>query len=309
MKLKKILVLDVIQTDAKDLLRKYMDVTEIETISTEGLGNIIPEYHAMISRNRPDAPHEVVDLMTNMKVIGVASAGTDFIDADYAKSKGILVLNYPGANSDSVAEMVVAAMVYLLHEAHKGCVDVKNGIWDRSRYESHQLIGKTVGLIGTGNIGKRVAKFLDAMGCPLLLYDPYISDEITKNMPGTKVDSMDELLKNSDIVSIHVPLYPSTKNLISKAQFDKMRGGSYIVNMSRGGIIDEEAMYDALASGKLRGAASDVMTKEPCLSSPLYKLDNFLIFPHFAGVTVEARRIIDIGIAKKILKEFGLGEQ
>ena len=309
MEKKKILILDVIQPAAKDLLRKYMDVTEIETISTEDLGKIIHQFNVMISRNRPAVPHELVDKAVNMELIGVASAGTDFIDVEYAKSKGIKLFNSPGGNADSVAEMTIAVMIYLLHEGQRGCNDVKNGIWDRSRYESHQLIGKTVGLVGTGNIGRRVAKVLDVMGCPILFYDPYLSDEAAAQLPGRRVTELDELLANSDVVTMHLPLTPSTRNMISAEQFAKMKDGSYIINMSRGGIVNEEALYDALKSKKLKGAAADVMTTEPCLSSPLYELENFLIAPHFAGVTVEARQILDMSVAKRILQEFGLPEE
>jgi D-3-phosphoglycerate dehydrogenase len=309
MSLKKILVLDVIQPMAKDLLRKHMEVTEIESISTEGLAEIVPQFNAMISRNRPKMPDHVVDLAVNMEVIGVASSGTDFLNVEYAASKGIKVFSCPGGNADSVAEMALAYMVYLTHEAHKGCLDVKSGIWDRSRYESHQLIGKTVGLIGTGNIGRKMAVYLKALGCPTLFYDPYVSAEAAAGLPAKKVEFLDELLRGSDVVSIHVPLTPSTRNMIAAPQFELMKNGSCIVNMSRGGIINEADLLAALKSGKLKGAASDVMENEPCLASPLYELDNFIVAPHFAGVTVEARQIVDLTAARRILKEFGLPQE
>lgn len=299
---KKCLILDVIHPDAVALLKEHFDTTEIEKISSQELAGIIGDFDAVMMRVRPNITKEVLDNAKKLKIIGIGSIGTDHVDLKYAAEKGIKVCNIPGGNSDSVAEMTIGHIIYLLRQAQPAVNDVKKGIWDRARYESHELKDKTVGLVALGAIGKRVAGFLRAFGATVLAYDPYISPEEATKI-GVVTVSLNELLSKADIVSVHAPLTPDTRHLISTPQFELMKKGSYIINMSRGGVVDEESLYEALVSKKLAGAAFDVMEIEPCMESPLYSLDNFLITPHFAGVTVEAQQRIGLLAARKILEE------
>lgn len=299
------LILDKIHPDGVNLIKKYMDTKEIESISTEDLAKEIAGYDALLMRVRPAVTKEVIDNADKLKVIGIGSIGLDHLDKAYAESKGIKVYNVPGGNSDSVAEMTIGHMIYMLRGAYKAVKDVKSGIWDRSRYESHQLGGKTVGLVALGAIGRRVAEFLNVFHANVLAYDPFISEEDAQKINVKKV-TLEQLLKESDIISVHAPLTPATRHMISAEQISMMKQGSYIVNMSRGGVVDNDSLYDALKSGKLAGAAADVMEVEPCYKSPLYELDNFVITPHFAGVTVEAQQKIGKIIANKILQELNI---
>lgn len=299
------LILDRIHPDGVNLIKQHMETREIETISTEDLAREIKGFDALLMRVRPNVTKEVLDNADRLKVIGIGSIGLDHIDRAYAESKGIKVYNVPGGSADSVAEMTIGHMIYLLREAHKAVNDVKNGVWDRSRYISHQLGGMTVGLVALGAIGRRVAELLNAFHAKVLAYDPYITDEEARKINVEKV-TFEKLLQESDIISVHAPLTEQTRHMIAAEQFAMMKPGAYLVNMSRGGVVDTVSLYDALKSGKLAGAAVDVMEVEPCTESPLYELPNFLVTPHFAGVTVEAQQKIGVTIARKILQELNI---
>jgi D-3-phosphoglycerate dehydrogenase len=300
------LIIDRLHPVVKEILSQYLSLDEDMLPSKEKLTQEIGAYDALIMRVDPLIDRSVLGAAKKLKVIGVGSVGLNHIDLDYAKEKGITVYNVPGVNFEAVAELTIGSMIALLRHSFRACRDVKErGIWDKYAYTGEELRGKTLGIIALGRIGSRVAEFAQVFGMKVLAYDPYLNSEQAAQR-GAELVSLPELLKNSDVVTVHSPLTAETRHLISTEQFAIMKDGSYLLNMGRGGVVDEEALYEALVTGKLAGAALDVMEKEPCTSSPLYELDNFLITPHLGGQTFQAHEEIGRILAGKILQALGI---
>jgi D-3-phosphoglycerate dehydrogenase len=300
------LIVDELHPVIKDLLAGYLTIDEELFPSRERLREIIGEYDALLMRVDPAIDVTVLDAAKKLKVIGVGSVGLNHIDLAYAKEKGVTVFNVPGVNYEAVAELTIGSMIALLRHSFKAGRDVKEkGIWDKYAYTGEELRGKTLGIVALGKIGSRVAEIAKVFGMEILAFDPYLTGKQAAQR-GAKLVSLAELLKESDIVTVHSPLTEETHHLISGAEFAQMKNGSYILNMGRGGVIDEEALYEALTAGKLKGAALDVMEKEPCTSSPLYELDNFLITPHLGGQTHQAHEEIARILAGKVLDSLGI---
>jgi len=301
----KVLVADPIAEEAIDFMRKNGLKVDIKTdILYEELLNIISEYDALIVRSRTKVTKEVIDRAERLKIIGRAGVGVDNIDVDYATERGIVVVNAPGGNSVSAAEHTIGLILAIARKIPQADRSVKEGKWERKKFVGIELRGKTLGIIGLGRIGYEVAKRMRCFEMNILAYDPYVSEERAKSV-GAKLVSLEELLRNSDIITIHVPKTKETENMISYKEFEIMKDGVYIINAARGGIVNERALYDAIVKGKVAGAALDVYEKEPPdKDNPLLKLDNVVTTPHIGASTKEAQMMVGMTVAEDIVNFF-----
>jgi D-3-phosphoglycerate dehydrogenase len=223
--------------------------------------------------------------------------GLDTIDADYARSKGITVMNTPRASSASVAELTIGFMFALARNLYKASSTMKAEKWEKKAFEGDEIDGKTLGLIGIGNIGKEVAIRANALGMTVIAYDPYV-----KEAEDVKLVTLDDVLAHSDYISLHLPRTKESADMIGKPQFEKMKTGVRIVNCARGGILNEAALYEALTSGKVAGAALDVYAEEPPTDWKLAKLDNVICSPHIGAATKEAQARVGTEVAEKLIE-------
>lgn len=288
----KALVIDHIHEEGIKLLKQYCEVDINLNLAPEELAAIIGQYDILLGRathltGRIEKP--LLDNCGKLKVIGIASVGLDQFDQDYIASKGIKLINLPGVNSASVAEHTVSLLLCGMRHILLAYQQMKESIWNKHGFTSAlELHGKTVGIIGFGNIGKNVGSILrNGFNMDVLAYDPYITEEVAKD-GGAKLVSLDELLTDSDVVTIHAPLTEETYHMIGEEEMKKMKKDTILLNAGRGGIIDEEALYKYLKNKHLRFAGLDVQEKEPCFHSPLFSLDNFIATPHIAGLTYDA---------------------
>jgi len=293
----KILICDPTETTAIERLRAAgMEVDVHDNIGTEELQSVLSAYDGIVVRSRTKVRAQLIDAAPNLKVIVRGGVGLDTIDADYARSKGITVLNTPLASSASVAELTIAYLFALARSIYQTTASMKAGKWEKKKFEGDEIGGKTLGIIGFGNIGSEVARRASALKMKVLAYDSYIS-----SAEGVEMVPLDELLALSDYVTFHLPLTDETRNMISHTAFAKMKDGVRLVNCARGGIVDEDALYDALVSGKVAGAALDVYTQEPCQGHRLYSLDQVIGSPHIGAATHEAQARIGTEVADKLI--------
>jgi len=294
----KILVCDKTEAEAIERMRAAgLTVDTNFEIAPEELPKVLPAYDGMVVRSRTKVRQPLIDLCPNLKVIVRGGVGLDTIDAEYARSKGITVMNTPKASSASVAELTIGLMFALARSIYQATASLKAEKWEKKSFEGDELGGKTLGLIGCGNIGKEVAKRAEALGMKVVGCDPCV-DEVE----GAKMVSLDEVLSTSDYISLHLPKTKESANLIGKAQFDKMKTGVRIVNCARGGIVDEGALYEALTSGKVAGAALDVYAEEPPTDWKLLKLANVIGSPHIGAATKEAQGRVGAEVADKLIE-------
>ncbi len=268
----------------------------------EELIKLMPEIEVLIVRSATKVTADIIEAGAKLKIIGRAGTGLDNIDVKAAEAKGIKVINTPGANSISVAELTIGLIIACSRHIARGTIDLKNGKWTKKELEGHELFKRTVGIIGFGNIGKEVAKRLLAFDMNVLAYDPIVK-ETDMNV---KLVDFDTLISNSDYITIHVPLTPETKNLINKDTISKMKDGVIIINAARGGIIDESALYEALVSGKVYAVGLDVFEVEPPtdeLRQKLLSLPNVVATPHVGASTFEAQERVGMLLVERLIKE------
>ena len=294
----KILVCDKTESDAIEKMRAagLMVDTNFE-ITPEELPNILPNYAGCVVRSRTKIRQPLIDVCPNLKVIVRGGVGLDTIDADYARSKGITVMNTPRASSASVAELTIGFMFALARNLYKASSTMKAEKWEKKAFEGDEIGGKTLGLIGIGNIGKEVAIRANALGMTVIAYDPYV-----KEAEDVKLVTLDDVLAHSDYISLHLPRTKESADMIGKPQFEKMKTGVRIVNCARGGILNEAALYEALTSGKVAGAALDVYAEEPPTDWKLAKLDNVICSPHIGAATKEAQARVGTEVAEKLIE-------
>lgn len=293
----KVLICDKTEKEYIEQMRAAgLTVDVRDDITPEELPNVLPAYDGMVVRSRTKVRHPLIDVCPNLKVIVRGGAGLDTIDHEYAKSKGIAVMNTPLANSASVAELAIGYMLMLARSLYQATASVKSEKWDKKIFNGAEIGGKTLGLIGVGNIGREVAKRAAVMGMTVLAYDPYV-----KEIDGIKLVTLDELLAQADYISLHLPKTKESADMIGAQQFEKMKDGVRIVNCARGGIVDEKALYDALTSGKVAGAALDVFSEEPPTDWKLLKLDNVIGSPHIGAATKEAQARVGAEVAEKLI--------
>ena len=294
----KILICDKTESEAIERMRAAgLTVDTNFEITAEELPNVLPAYAGCVVRGRTKVRQPLIDLCPGLKVIVRGGVGLDNIDADYARSKGITVMNTPKASSASVAELAIGFMFDLARSIYKATATMKAEKWEKKAFEGDELGGKTLGLIGIGNIGKEVAKRANALGMTVIAYDPYV-----KEAESVRLVELDVLLAKSDYISLHLPKTKESSNMIGKAQFEKMKAGVRLVNCARGGIVDEAALYEALVSGKVAGAALDVFAEEPPTDYRLLKLDNVIGSPHIGAATHVAQGRVGAEVAEKLIE-------
>lgn len=268
-----------------------------DDITPEQLLVELPNYDGMVVRSRTKVRKDLIDVCPNLKVIVRGGAGLDTIDHEYAKSKGIAVMNTPLANSKSVAELAIGYMLMLARSLYAASATMKAEKWEKKAFNGDEIGGKTLGLIGIGNIGKETARRAIAMDMTVVAYDPYVNE-----VPdGIKLVSLDELLAQADYISLHLPKTKESTNMIGAEQFAKMKNGVRIVNCARGGIVNEDALYEALTNGKVAGVALDVFNEEPPTDWKLAKLDNVIASPHIGAATKEAQARVGAEVAEKLI--------
>jgi len=246
---------------------------------------------AMIVRNQTKVDAELIGWGTQLKVIGRLGVGLDNIDLDAASNRNVQVVFGKNANATSVAEYVMAGIFCFSRTLDEASASVRSGEWDRSKYTGAEIAGKTLGLIGVGEIGHRVAVRAKAHGIRVLGYDPFVSPyDFPVTESGIEMASFERVLRESDFISLHVPLTKQTRNLINGSMFDMMKQSAVLINSARGGIINEEDLNRALERGIIRGAVLDVLEQEPPLKNhPLLQRTNCIITPHIAGLTEESQ--------------------
>ena len=319
----KCLIIDAVHESITEELGKYMQVDNLYTAEMEGkaanapltseqLKNVIGDYDVLIMRVDPAITEEVLDAAKNLKVIGVCSVGLNHINMDCAKAKGIQVFNAPGLNANAVAELTLSKMLDMSRHTMPANVDVKvNHQWDKYKFVGRELRGRTLGILGFGRIGQLVAGLAHAFKMNIVAYDPFLPDEKFGENNATKTETIEDLLKVADYVTIHMPLLPTTKNLINAKSIATMKPDCIVLNMARGGIVNEQDMYEALKAGKIGGYATDVMVDELSegadFNSPLFECDNFIVSPHLGAQTVDASRDIGAHIIAKVKEALNLG--
>ncbi|HEX2723539.1 MAG TPA: hydroxyacid dehydrogenase, partial [Gemmatimonadaceae bacterium] len=271
----RLLVTDEVDPDGVDLLRAEPSfvVDEIPTPKPADLLELIGGYDAFVGRSATRLPSEVLSRGTRLRVIGRAGVGTDNIDIPAATQLGIAIINAPGGNTVAVAELFFGALIALLRHLPRAVGSMREGKWDRSQLLGTELRGRSLGIIGLGRIGGEVAARARAFGMNLTAYDPYVTDERFDMLRVVRVNSLDDLLGTSDVVTVHTPLTPETTGMIGGRELELLPAGAIVANLARGGIVEEEALSKALESGRIGGAILDVYTQEPLsASSPLRAL-------------------------------------
>ena len=284
----KILVSDPLHPSGVELLRKAGEVEVAHGLQKEQLLEKVRDIDALLVRSETKVTKEVIAAAKNLKVIGRAGVGVDNIDLGAATARGIVVVNSPEASSITVAEHTLGLMLSLARKIPSANASLKGGKWEKKKFMGIELRSKTLGVVGMGRIGSQVVKRAKAFEMDVLAYDPYLSEKQARAM-GAKVADLETVLREADFISLHVPLTEKTRGLIGKEALEKMKKTTYIVNCARGGIVDEKALFEALSSGRIAGAALDVFEKEPPLESPLLKLESIVLTPHLGASTVEAQ--------------------
>ncbi len=293
----KVLICDKTEKEYIEQMRAAgLTVDVRDDITPEELPNVLPAYDAMVVRSRTKVRQPLIDVCPNLKVIVRGGVGLDTIDHEYAKSKGIAVMNTPLASSASVAELAIGYMFALARNIYKATSTMKAEKWDKKSFEGDEVGGKVLGIIGLGNIGKETARRAMALGMTVIAYDPFASPA-----EGVRKVSLDELFTQADYISLHAPKTKETTNMIAAEQIAKMKDGVRIINCARGGIVNEEALYEGLTSGKVAGAALDVFAEEPPTDWKLLKLDNVIASPHIGAATREAQARVGYEVAQKII--------
>lgn len=299
----RILVCDPISEKGIEVFKQDPEI-EVDVklnLSEAEICEIIFDYHAVVVRSQTKITKKILEAGRQLKVVGRAGVGIDNIDVEAATLRGIVVVNTPDGNTISAAEHTLAMMLALARHIPQADQSLRRGEWQRSKFIGVELRNKTLGIIGYGKIGSEVGRRSKVFGMEILVYDPYINHEVAERA-GVKPVSLDVLLSESDFITVHMPLTSETKHLICAQQFKKMKDGVRILNVARGGIIDETALYQAIVAQKVAGAALDVYEKEPQTKSPLFDLPEVIVTPHLGASTEEAQVNVAIDVAREILR-------
>jgi len=296
----RVLVSDPLAEEGLAILRAAVDVDVRTDLKEDELCKIIGDYDALLVRSGTDVNAKVIAAAKKMKFIGRAGVGVDNIDVDAATRMGIIVANAPEGNTLAATEHTMAMMQSLARNIPQANASLKKKEWKRSKFMGVELNEKTLGIVGFGRIGREVAKRAKAMDMKCVAYDPFITQERAAQL-GVQMMSMADLFKVADVITVHTPLIPETTHVINEKSIATMKDGVRIINCARGGIIDEKALYDAIKSGKVAGAALDVFEQEPPTESPLLTLDQVIVTPHLGASTVEAQLNVAVSVAKQCI--------
>ncbi len=285
----RVLVKEKIADSGIDLLRENFEVDVITDMDQDQLAEEIGKYDGIIIRSATQMTADVIENADRLKVIGRAGIGVDNIDIDAATKRGIIVANAPESNMVAAAEHAVALMLAQCRNIPQAHGSLTAGKWERSKFGGVEVFEKTLGVIGFGRIGQLVAKRALGFGMTVVAYDPYVSAERYRELGVDRAESLDEVYKSADIITLHLPKTPETEGIINDESLAKMRDGVRIINAARGVLIDHDALGRALESGKVAAASLDVYPEEPCTDLPLFKLDNVVVTPHLGASTIEAQ--------------------
>ncbi len=304
----KILICDGLEASGLALFEaaEGIEVDAYEQLSAEEIKARLPEYDAMVVRSRTRVTAELLDHGTRLKVIGRAGTGVDNIDVKTASGRGILVMNTPGANAMAAAEHTLALMLALARYVPQANQSMHDGRWEKKAFVGTELYGQTLGVIGLGKIGSIVADRALGMKMDVLCFDPYVLPEAAA-IHGVELVSLDELLARSDFITLHTPMTPETRQIVNRTNLARMKAGVRLVNCARGGLVDEEALYEALVQGHVGGAALDVFNQEPPTGNPLLTLPNVICTPHLGASSVQAQANVARAIASQILDYLQVG--
>ncbi|NLB87731.1 MAG: phosphoglycerate dehydrogenase [Syntrophomonadaceae bacterium] len=302
MERKRVIVTERIAEEGLELLRKELDVDYRDGISREELLEIIDQYDALIVRSVTKVNEELISKATRLKVVGRAGNGIDNIDVDACTRYGVIVANTPDSNTISAAEQTISLLLSSVRNTAWANNYLKGGTWDRKPFRGVELYGKTVGIVGLGRIGSMVATRLKAFNMRIIAYDPYISDERFERFGVEKIEKLEDLVKQADIITVHTPRNEETMHMIDEKMFAIAKDGVRVVNCARGGIIKEAALLEALKSGKVKSAGLDVFEKEPATDNPLFEFNNVVVTPHLGADTYEAQKRVGENIAEQVIK-------
>ncbi|MEM3162562.1 MAG: phosphoserine phosphatase SerB, partial [Candidatus Bathyarchaeia archaeon] len=298
----KVLVCDLIDSEGVELLQRFgFEVINKPKISFEELKKEVADCDVLIVRSRTKVTKDVIDAGKKLKVIARAGAGIDNIDVDYAEKKGIKVVCASEAVANAVAELTVGLILSMARQIPRADRALKEGKWIKNEIEGWELRGKTIGIIGCGRIGQRVAQLAKAFGMSILISDMNCPPDSLIREVNAQLVPLEELLKRSDIITMHVPLTTQTHHMIGKNEINLMKEGVYIINTSRGSVIDENALFEALKTGKIAGAALDVYEREPPEDYSIIKLPNVVCTPHIGAQTAESQKRASMDVALKIV--------
>jgi D-3-phosphoglycerate dehydrogenase len=297
----KVLLLDGIDPAGVEILERTRSITPVvqDRIPRQRLLETISEMDGLVVRSATTVDRELLSSAPQLKVVGRAGVGVDNIDLEVATERGILVMNSPGGSTTTTAEHTIAMLFALARNIPQAYHTLKGHHWDKNKFKGVELTGKTLGVIGLGRIGSEVARKCQAMGLNVIAYDPFINPDANLTSGLIMVD-IRTIFDQADFITVHVPLSETTRNLINAATIDQMKDGVRIVNCARGGIVNEQDLYEALKSGKVAGAAFDVFETEPNTASPLLELENFIATPHLGASTVEAQRKVSEDICRQV---------
>ncbi|MDT7043539.1 phosphoglycerate dehydrogenase [Candidatus Nitronereus thalassa] len=304
----KILVSDSLSTRGVEVLQQAGYTADVKTkLSKEELLEEIKNYDGIIVRSATKVTAEVIEAGAQLKIIGRAGSGLDNVDKEAATRRGIVVMNTPGGNTITTAEHTIAMLVAMSRKIPQATASTKAGKWEKSKFMGTELYNKTLGLVGLGQIGTVVTKLAQGLSLNVIGYDPFLASERAKEL-GIELVELPELFRRSDIISVHTPLTNETRSIINAAAFQQMKDGVMIVNCARGGIVNEQDLFDALQSKKVASAAFDVFEEEPVKPDhPLLSLDNFICSPHIGASTEEAQENVAIAIAEQFVDYFKKG--
>ena len=286
----KVLITGSIHEVGLNLLQQEPDleVTYSPDLPYQEILSVVEPYHCVLSRSETPITRELMDHAPNLKVIARAAVGIGNIDVDYATEKGILVFNTPAKNTNSAAELTLGLLLNAIRKILPAHKNMENLRWDRHTFTGIELLGKTMGIIGLGNVGHRVARFANAFDMTVHAYDPYISDEVFERHNAKKV-SWDELVEESDVITLHVPKNKETTGMLGASEFARMKSGVIIINAARGGVVDEAALLKGIQSGRVAAAGVDTWEIEPPQDNAFREFPNVVMTPHIGASTLEAQ--------------------
>jgi D-3-phosphoglycerate dehydrogenase len=294
-----VLIAEELAPAALDVLADDFDVRHVDGTDRPELLAALADAHAVIVRSATQIDAEAIAAAPRLRVIARAGVGLDNVEVPAATARGVMVVNAPTSNIVSAAEQAIALLLTVARHTASASASLKGGEWKRSRYTGVEVQGKTVGVVGLGRIGVLFAQRMAAFGTRLIAYDPYVQPARAAAL-GVRLVGLEELLRESDFISIHLPKTPETVGLIGEKELQIVKPGVRIINAARGGLIDEQALADALAEGRVAGAGIDVYVKEPCTSSPLFGFDSVVATPHLGASTNEAQDKAGLAVARSV---------
>jgi len=299
----KVLASDKIDEIGLKMLKDAGIEAEMKTgLSEDELVKIIPQYDALVVRSATKVTPKIIEAGKKLKIIGRAGVGVDNVDLPTATKNGVIVVNSPEGNTVAAAEHSWAMLLSMARQIPQAYTKLKAGNWDRKSFKGIEVLNKTLGVVGLGKIGRRVASYALGMGMTVIAYDPFVTEEYAKGL-GIELKKLEEIIAESDFITFHIPKTKETANMINKATFAKMKKGVRLVNVARGGIINENDLCEAAKSGQVAAAALDVFEKEPLpADSPLLKVDNIIVTPHLGASTVEAQVNVAVDVIEQIIE-------